>query len=114
MSPEQEPGEGRPDDAVEELRTDIDHTRHEIDRTMTELEKRLGPDRMREMLMERAREWTALWREQPGRQLEGLSREMMTRLREMAWMNPAGLGVAAAAVGYLVGRRSAARGWRRE
>jgi hypothetical protein len=30
---------------------------------------------------------------------------MTTRLRELAWLNPVGLGVAAAVVGYLIGRQ---------
>lgn len=106
MNQGKDAGHDRHDETVEELRADIDHTRHEIDQTISEIEERLAPDRLRDLLTGRLREVTSPWRERPGEQTEALSRELVTRLREMAWMNPVGLGLAATAVGYLVGRRS--------
>lgn len=109
MSPEDETERDRPEDSVEHLRADMDETREEIDRTLAEIEARLDPNRMRTMVGDRLRDVTGRWRQRPGQQLEGLSREAMTRVREMAWMNPLGLGLAAAVVGYLLGRRTGSR-----
>lgn len=106
MNQGNETGHEGQDETVEGLRADLDHTRHEIDQTISEIEKRLAPDRLRELMGDRLREIASPWRERPGEQTEALSRELMTRLRELAWMNPAGLGMAAATVGYLLGRRS--------
>lgn len=109
MNQENETGDERHEEAVEELRADIDHTRHEIDQTLAEIEERLDPGRLRGMMSDRLRKVAGPWRERPGEQAEALSRDLMTRLREMAWMNPMGLGVGAAALGYLMGRRSRSR-----
>lgn len=106
MNQENDTGHEGQDEILEELRADIDHTRHEIDQTISEIEERLAPDRLRGLVTDRLREATSPWRERPAEQTEALYRELMTRLREMAWMNPVGLGLAATAVGYLVGRRS--------
>lgn len=109
MNQENETGQEGHDETVEELRADLDHTRHEIDQTISEIEERLAPDQLRDMMSDRLREVTSPWRERPGEQAEALSRELMTRVREMAWMNPVGLGLAAVTVGYLTGRRSGRR-----
>ena len=93
------------DDAVEHLRADIDRARDQIDRTGSEIEGRLAPRRLREVAGERLREAARPWQDQPGEQLYALFRESATRVREMAWINPLGLGLASAVVGYLLGRR---------
>lgn len=105
MSPESE--ETRTEETVAELRAEIEQTRHEIDRTMSEIEQRLDPEAWRHMMTDRVREVATPWRDRPVEQAEALFHEAMTRLREMAWLNPLGLGLAAAAAGYLVGRRTA-------
>lgn len=97
------------EDAKAELRADIDHTRREIDLTVSEMEQRLSPSRLRHMAGDRFREMATPWREQPMEQAEALSNELITRLRETAWMNPTGLGMAAIVAGYLLGRRSGDR-----
>lgn len=102
----QENETNRHDETVEALRADIDHTRHEIDRTISEIEERLTPDRLRGMMSDSLREAAAPWRERPVQQTGALIQELATRLREMAWINPVGLGLAAAVVGYLMGRQS--------
>ena len=42
-------------------------------------------------------------------QAQLVGRDLLTRLREMAWMNPIGLGLGAAVVGFLLGRRRRTR-----
>lgn len=90
---------------VADLRADIDSTRHEIDLTLAEIEDRLAPDRVADRVGERVREVTAGWREQPMEEMRAVANELMTRVREMAWMNPVGLGLSAAVVGFIVGRQ---------
>lgn len=109
MNQENEIGREGHDETVEELRADIDNTRQEIDRTISEIEERLAPDRLKDMVSDRLRDIAGPWRERPAEQTEALTREVMTRVREMAWMNPVGLGLAAAAVGYIFGRKSGSR-----
>lgn len=92
---------------VADLRTELDNTRHEIDLTLAEIEEGLAPDKVVDRLSDRVREATASWREQPMKETRALANDGLTRLREMAWMNPAGLGMAATIVGFLLGRRAA-------
>lgn len=100
-----DPRRNTAEETVQRLRADVDRARTRIDQTVTEIEARLAPDRLRQLVGERWRDASAPWRDRPGEQLEALSRETMTRLREMAWMNPLGLGLAALLFGYLIGRR---------
>lgn len=106
MNQENDTGHESPDETVEELRAEMAHTRREIDQTISEIEERLAPDRLKGLMTDRLREVASPWRERPAEQTEALFRELTTRLREMAWMNPVGLGLAATAVGYVMGRRS--------
>jgi len=107
VNPESE--ERHTEETVAELRADIDQARHEIDRTVSQIEERLSPDSLKDMVSERVQEATTPWRERPVEQAEAVFHQSMTRLREMAWLNPAALGVVAAALGYLMGRRAASR-----
>ncbi|HLU53651.1 MAG TPA: hypothetical protein VK011_08680 [Acidimicrobiia bacterium] len=90
---------------VEDVRASIAGRRREIADTISEIERRLRPDRLRRMATDRLYDATAVWRENPVGQLEAWGRDALTRLREMAWMNPVGLGLAAFAAGWLTGRR---------
>lgn len=97
--------DGDHDEVVDSLRADMERSRLDIDRTVAELAARLEPDRLRSVFVDRMREMTGPWQERPREQIDALSRETMTRIREMAWINPLGLGLAAAAVGFWMGRR---------
>lgn len=91
---------------VSELRANIESTRREISTTISEIERRLSPQRMKERASDRFAEATAPWRQDPAGQLEAWMGDGLTRLREMAWTNPLGLGLAAAVAGFLLGRSS--------
>lgn len=93
------------DETVDRLRADLKDGRRQIDRTISEIEARLSPDRVAGVLRDRLREAAAPWKGQPVDQARALGREIGTRIREMAWMSPLGLGLSAAVVGYLIGRR---------
>lgn len=86
---------------VEQVRGDLERLRREIDATQDELELRLSPPRIGV--------WLSISTDPEPRnaalELRRLSRHLVTRLRETAWLNPVGLGSAAFALGYMVGRR---------
>lgn len=94
---------------VEELRANMDRTRQDISRTISEIEARLRPDRMKNLAGDRVMEAMEPWRRDPMGQAQLVGRDLLTRLREMAWMNPIGLGLGAAVVGFLLGRRRRTR-----
>ncbi|HEX2152441.1 MAG TPA: DUF3618 domain-containing protein [Acidimicrobiia bacterium] len=90
---------------VADLKAEIDTTRHEIDLTLLEIEDRLSPERIADRVGDRVREATAGWRERPMDEMRSVVNDGLTRLREMAWMNPVGLGLSAAVVGFILGRK---------
>lgn len=94
---------------VDDIRASIEGRRRDIAETVSEIERRLRPERLRHMAEERFYEITAAWREDPVGQVQAWGRDSLTRLREMAWMNPVGLGLGAFVAGWLVGRRRRSR-----
>lgn len=90
---------------VDELRRSMERTRRDISRTINEIEARLSPDRMKSMAGDRVMQAVEPWRRDPTGEIQRVGQDLLTRLREMAWMNPIGLGLAAATIGFLLGRR---------
>ena len=90
---------------VDDLRASIEGRRRDIAETISEIERRLQPGRLRKMAADRLYDATSAWRQDPMGQMEAWGRDLLTRLREMAWMNPVGLGVGAFVAGWLLGRK---------
>jgi len=90
---------------IDDLRLSIESRRKDIADTIAEIERRLRPDRIRRMAADRLYDATADLRKDPVGHLRAWSRDLLTRLREMAWMNPVGLGAGAFIAGWLMGRR---------
>ena len=80
---------------IDDLRLSIESRRKDIADTIAEIERRLRPDRIRRMAADRLYDATADLRKDPVGHLRAWSRDLLTRLREMAWMNPVGLGAGA-------------------